>query len=121
MRARRMDRDGDPTFARTFEICGWPGKPKVLASNGWALSVQLRRIAANLRAAGLDVNLGEKTPGKGSKRIIAIKKLITKGLAETSAIVETANHAPDQIRRFPRYPEQDKQQQGAIRRFPRLA
>ena len=42
--------------------------------NGQVLSSQLRRIAPNLRAMGIDVQLGEKTAGAGSKRMIAIRR-----------------------------------------------
>ncbi|HJY86598.1 MAG TPA: hypothetical protein VKE24_07135 [Candidatus Acidoferrales bacterium] len=44
----------------------WPKSP-------WALSVQLRRLALDLRAMGVDVLFG-KTPGGGSKRTVTIKK-----------------------------------------------
>jgi hypothetical protein len=42
--------------------------------NGQVLSSQLRRIAPNLRATGIDVQLGEKTAGPGSKRLITIRR-----------------------------------------------
>jgi putative DNA primase/helicase len=106
MSANTMDLEASPIVPALHRVCArghWTGtatqlwqelskfadgqdKQDYWPKNGWALSVQLRRIAANLRAAGLDINLGKKTPGKGSKRIIAIKKLMPK----------------DQIRRFPR-------------------
>ena len=43
----------------------WPANPQLLSS-------QLRRITPHLRASGIDVQFGEKTPGMGSKRIITI-------------------------------------------------
>src|SRR5580698_2801631 len=54
----------------TFEIQqqhNWPANPQLL-------SIQLRRIAPQLRAIGIDVQFGEKTAGIGSKRIITIRK-----------------------------------------------
>ena len=41
--------------------------------NAQTLATQLRRIAPNLRASGIDIQFGEKTAGKGSKRIIRLK------------------------------------------------
>jgi hypothetical protein len=44
----------------------WPKNPQVL-------SAQLRRIAPNLRATGINVQFDEKTSGSGSQRMITIK------------------------------------------------
>jgi hypothetical protein len=51
----------------------WPANPQLLSS-------QLRRIAPHLRASGLDVQFGEKTPGMGSKRIITITRRDPEGV-----------------------------------------
>ncbi|HEV3481070.1 MAG TPA: primase C-terminal domain-containing protein [Candidatus Acidoferrales bacterium] len=59
--------------------------------NAWALSIHLRRIAPNLRAAGIDVRFGVKTPGPGSKRVITMTKVI--------------HRYPRTIQRYPRSPK----------------
>jgi hypothetical protein len=71
--------------------------------NGWSLSMHLRRIAPNLRAAGLDVLFGKKTAGEGSKRLITITRTISKQLAEMIDAVEQPKPNPGRIQRFPRY------------------
>jgi hypothetical protein len=45
---------------------GWP-------DSGWKLSCILRRLAPNLRASGVDVTLGERTPDHKRTRIIRIR------------------------------------------------
>jgi hypothetical protein len=72
---------------------GWPKTP-------WELSIQLRRLAPNLRAEGIDLQLDQKTAGAKSKRIVTIAISRPVRVQEGSA----------QIRRFPRT---------RPRRFPR--
>ena len=47
----------------------WPKNPQVLSG-------QLRRIAPNLRATGIDVQLDEKTSGSGSQRMVTIRRTL---------------------------------------------
>lgn len=77
--------------------------------NGWALSIQLRRIAPNLRATGLHINLGKKTSGDRSKRIISITRRVPEKTSVLSAGLEQRKsqqvrmfRSPRLIRRFPR-------------------
>lgn len=70
---------------------------KAWPKDAWALSKQLRGIAPNLRSAGLDVRFGEKTPGSGSKRIIAITRVVT---AKPEGVAQGVK-GPDGIWRFP--------------------
>ena len=75
---------------------------KGFPQNPWYLSIQLRRLAPNLRAAGLNILFDQKTAGTKSKRIITITKSIA---GKVEGNVQTST----QIRRFPRLPQ----------RFPR--
>jgi hypothetical protein len=68
---------------------GFPQSP-------WHLSIQLRRIAPNLRAEGIDIQSDQKTAGSNSKRIITIKKSPMTVKTETNTRISTP------IRRFPR-------------------
>jgi len=52
----------DVTDQRTRELKTWP-------KNGRALSNKLRRLAPNLRAAGVDIDLGERSGKKGTRLI----------------------------------------------------
>ncbi|MGA8012203.1 MAG: primase C-terminal domain-containing protein, partial [Candidatus Acidiferrales bacterium] len=103
---------------REIQQRDWPKNPQVLATH-------LRRLAPNLRTAGLDLTFGEKTAGRGSKRIITIKHVNAENtgtgdddnerempteLAEIWAEHERRQQGKDAIRRFPRE---------KIRRFPR--
>jgi hypothetical protein len=81
----------------------WPKNPQVLSG-------QLRRIAPNLRAAGIDVQFDEKTSGSGSKRMITIKRGLPEEVDEILVELNKAEKEPIPIRRFPRL----------ILRFPRL-
>lgn len=67
----------------------WPPNPQVLSG-------QLRRIAPNLRASGIDVQFDEKTGGSRSKRIITIKHSTIFGEFDCS------EKGLNVIRRFPR-------------------
>jgi hypothetical protein len=49
----------------------WPKNPQVLSG-------QLRRIAPNLRASGIDIQFDEKTSGSSSKRVITITRRLPK-------------------------------------------
>ena len=51
---------------RTQELTAWP-------KGGRSLSNALRRLAPNLRAAGIEVDFGQ-TPGSKSKRFVKISK-----------------------------------------------
>ena len=73
----------------------WPKNPQVLSG-------QLRRIAPNLRAVGIDVQLDGKTSGTASKRIITIKRALPEEVAEIVAELNKAEQKPKSIRRFPR-------------------
>ncbi len=50
---------------RTKSHRGWP-------DSGWRLSCTLRRLAPNLRASGVDVTIGDRTPDHKRARIIRI-------------------------------------------------
>jgi len=76
---------------KTFEAKIQRDWPK----NGQVLSTQLRRIAPNLREIGIDVQIGAKTGGSGSKRLITIRRL-------QSAATSKPKPGPDGIVRFPR-------------------
>lgn len=76
------------TNDRNVQPRDWPKAP-------WHLSLHLRRIAPNLRAAGLDVHFDEKTPGSGSKRLIKITRVIQR-------YPRTVQRYPRTIRRYPR-------------------
>jgi hypothetical protein len=78
--------------------------------NGWALSIQLRRIAPNLRAAGLHIDLGKKTSGDRSKRIVSITRREHEQKSGHTADLAQRNREQVCILRFPR----------VIHRFPRL-
>src|ERR1700733_5295996 len=70
--------------------------------NAQTLSIELRRIAPNLRASGFDVQFGEKTSGIRSKRIITIKRIVPEREAARLAKYDRPNKEPPSIRRFPR-------------------
>jgi len=70
----------------------WPRNPQLL-------SIQLRRIAPELRASGLDVQFGEKTAGSSSQRLITIEKKIPKELAEILAEAHKSKVEKNPIRR----------------------
>jgi hypothetical protein len=86
---------------RDVMLANWP-------KDGWALSKQLRAVAPNLRASGLDVNFGEKTSGSGSKRIIRIKRMAS---GKPEAVAE-GRKGPDGIWRFP-FPRLPKEQKAS--------
>jgi hypothetical protein len=71
----------------------WPKNPQVL-------SIQLRRIAPNLRAIGIDVQIGAKTAGPKSKRIITLTRVKTKANVKTH--VDKPVPGADGNYRFPR-------------------
>jgi Bifunctional DNA primase/polymerase, N-terminal/Primase C terminal 1 (PriCT-1) len=71
----------------------WPKNPQVLA-------VQLRRVAPNLRAIGINVQIGEKTAGSRSKRIITIQRV--KPNAIFKPVLNRPVPGPDGKYRFPR-------------------
>jgi Bifunctional DNA primase/polymerase, N-terminal len=75
----------------------WPKNPQ-------QLSIQLRRLAPNLRRISLDIQFDEKTSGSGSKRLISI----TRRNPESSNL-EFPERRPDQIVPYP----------PPIARFPR--
>jgi hypothetical protein len=86
----------------------WPANPQLLSS-------QLRRIAPHLRASGLDVQFGEKTPGMGSKRIITITRRDPEGFPRR--FPREKSDAPDANPR--RSHERDKRRERRTRRgFP---
>jgi hypothetical protein len=73
----------------------WPKNPQ-------QLSIELRRLAPNLRPGGLNIQLDQKTAGANSRRMITIT-MRKPGLFEENV------QSSAQIRRFPRIPQ----------RFPR--
>ncbi len=79
----------------TSQQRNWPKNPQLL-------SIQLRRIAPNLRASGFDVQFGEKTSGIRSKRIITIKRIVPEQEAARLAKYDQRTKEPARIRRFPR-------------------
>jgi hypothetical protein len=70
----------------------WPKNAQILSS-------QLRRIAPQLRAVGLDVHFGEKTAGTGSKRIIRIRRRSADALSPAAPL---SNSVSETTRRFRR-------------------
>jgi hypothetical protein len=82
--------------------------------SGWALSMQLRRIAPNLRAEGLDVRFGKKTAGERSRRIITIERIVDDEVDALLSEYEQAKEESNRIQRFPRLPSP-----GSPLRFPR--
>jgi hypothetical protein len=87
-----LERSANPSELKQRD---WPKNPQVLSG-------QLRRIAPNLRATGLDVYIGEKTAGSRSKRIITITRMRPKGKNKGAARPEQPAQEADGIRRFPR-------------------
>jgi len=75
---------------------GFPQSP-------WHLSVQLRRIAPNLRAEGIDVQPDQKTAGSNSKRIITITKSMPVRVEENVRTSTKIQRFPRLPQRFPRY------------------
>ena len=72
--------------------------------NAQTLSIELRRIAPNLRASGFDVQFGEKTSGIKSKRIIKVKRIAPEQEAARLAKYDRPNKELHIIHRFPRAP-----------------
>lgn len=93
---------------QAIEQRNWPKNPQLL-------STQLRRIAPQLRASGLDIEFGEKTAGMGSKRIITIKRPATGPSVKDYPTHDQFEKEPVVIQRFPRLLGH-----GYPIRFPRL-
>ncbi|MFZ1974186.1 MAG: bifunctional DNA primase/polymerase [Candidatus Acidiferrales bacterium] len=102
---RRIEKNVEIEVARQRS---WPANPQLLSS-------QLRRIAPHLRATGLDIQFGEKTPGMGSKRIITITRRDPEGLRRH--FPREKSDAPDADSR--RSHDRDKRRERRTRRgFP---
>jgi len=71
-------------------------------ANAQLLSIQLRRIAPQLRAIGIDVQFGEKTAGIGSRRIITIRKRSSEFVDRSLSEGESSSGTSHVIRRYPR-------------------
>ena len=74
--------------------------------NAQVLSIQLRRIAPNLRATGLDIKFGERTAGRGSKRIITITHVNARKKCtndeDDKSVSASRRFQRERILRFPR-------------------
>lgn len=82
--ARLLERLSGHAGDEHLQQRGWP-------KNAQTVSIELRRIAPNLRASGFDVQLGEKTSGIRSKRIITIKRI-----AQGREFSRTREYDPDE-------------------------
>jgi hypothetical protein len=89
---RGIEKSAEPEEVRQRS---WPANPQLLSS-------QLRRIAPHLRASGLDIHFGEKTPAMGSKRIITITRRDPEGRRPTEPKINQSKTLAPIIQRFPR-------------------